>query len=139
MSKNDFLKQFPKNVVNRGGEIIPIRDELEKRFKETGKVDVSKLNSNEPIEAPTEVDQNPDKYDASEIVTLRIRTETGKRTIIVKLLRTDNMETLYGFVEPYVEFSDKPFVLRSKFPNKAFKINEDENLQELGLAPNYAL
>ena len=62
MSKNEFLKQFPKNVVNRGGNIIPIREELEKRFKETGKIDVEKLNSNEPIEAPTEVEQNPDKY-----------------------------------------------------------------------------
>lgn len=92
MSKNEFLKQFPEKVVNRGGNIIPIREELEKRFKETGKIDVSKLNSNEPIEAPTEVSINPDKYEASQLVTLRIRTESGKRTIIVKLLRTDKMD-----------------------------------------------
>jgi hypothetical protein len=34
---------------------VPIREELEKRFKETGKIDVSKLNSNEPIEIPTAI------------------------------------------------------------------------------------
>jgi len=55
MSKEEYLKQFPKNVIDKGN-IIPIREELEKRFKETGKIDVSKLNPNEPIEAPTEVD-----------------------------------------------------------------------------------
>ena len=138
MSKDEFLKQFPKNVVNRGGNLVPIREELEKRFKETGKIDVSKLNSNEPIEAATEVDQNPGKYEASQIVTLRIRTETGKRTIIVKLLRTDNMQLLYDFVTPYIE-SDAPYVLRSKFPNRAYTQNEEGTLQDLGLAPNYAL
>ena len=62
MSKDEFLKQFPDKVINKGGQIIPIREELEKKFKETGKIDVSKLNSNEPIEAPTEVSINPDKY-----------------------------------------------------------------------------
>jgi hypothetical protein len=34
MSKDEFLKQFPKNVI-KNGNIIPIREELEKRFRET--------------------------------------------------------------------------------------------------------
>lgn len=55
MSKQEFLKQFPKNVINKGGNIIPIREELEKRFMETGKIDTEKLNSNEPIVAQTQV------------------------------------------------------------------------------------
>lgn len=125
--------------MNKGGNIVSVRAELEKKFKETGKIDVSKLNSSEPIEAPTEVCLNPEKYKEGEIVTLRIRTETGKRTVIVKLLRTDKMDSLYDFVSPYAEFDDKPFVIRSKFPNKAFEINEQKNLEELGLAPNCAL
>lgn len=64
MSKQEFLKQFPEKVINKGGNIVPIREELEKRFKETGKIDVTKLNSNEPIDAPTEVSINPEKYDS---------------------------------------------------------------------------
>jgi len=39
----------------KGGNIIPIREELEKKFAETGKIDVSKLNSNEPIVVETHV------------------------------------------------------------------------------------
>jgi len=49
MDKKDFLKQFPKNIV-KDGKIIPIRDEFEKKFRETHKIEEQKLNSNEPIE-----------------------------------------------------------------------------------------
>jgi len=49
------LNKFPKQVI-KDGNIIPIREELEKKFQETGGViDVNKLNSNEPIEAETHV------------------------------------------------------------------------------------
>ena len=138
MSKDEFLKQFPKNVISKG-EIVPIREELEQKFKKTGKIDVSKLNNNEPIEAPTDIALNPENYNSSDIVTLRIRTETGKRTIIVKLLKTDKMSLLYDYVSPYIEFDDKPYELRSKFPNKAYEENEVKNMQDLGLAPSSAL
>jgi len=49
------LNKFPKQVI-KDGNIIPIREELEKKFQETGGViDVNKLNSNEPIEVETHV------------------------------------------------------------------------------------
>ena len=119
---------------------MPIREELEKKFKETGQVDVSKLNSNEPIEAYTHVSsQDESAFDPSQIVTLRIRTETGKRTVIVKLLRSDQMSELYEAIEPYVEFNDKKFELRSKFPNRAYSKSDSATLEELGLAPSSAL
>jgi len=126
-------------VISKGN-IVPIREELEKRFKETGKIDTSKLNSNEPIEAPTDVAiDETNKYTPDQIVTLRVRTETGARTIIVKLLRTDKVDLLYDYVSPYVEFSDKPYELRSKFPNKAYDEHGQKTLEELGLAPSSAL
>jgi len=34
----------------KDGKIIPIWEEFEKWFKETQKLDIQKLNSNEPIE-----------------------------------------------------------------------------------------
>ena len=139
MSKDEYLKQFPKNVISKG-EIVPIREELERRFQETGKIDTSKLNKNEPIEAPTVValdEQN--KYTADQIVTLRVRTETGQRTVLVKLLRSDKMDKVYEFVMPYVEFPNKKCELRSKFPNRAYEENDSKTLEELGLAPGSAL
>mmetsp|Transcript_16067 Transcript_16067/g.27113 ORF Transcript_16067/g.27113 Transcript_16067/m.27113 type:complete len:145 (-) Transcript_16067:17-451(-) len=139
MSKKEFLDQFPKHVVNKGGNLIPIREELEKKFKETGQVDLSKLNSNDPIEAPTEVSLHEAKFDKAEVVTLRVRTETGKRTIIVKLLRSDKIAKLYESVQPYIEFDEKQFYLRTKFPNRAYEKSESASLQELGLAPSSAM
>lgn len=35
---------------------MPIREELEKKFKETGKIDINKLNTKEPIQVPTDVE-----------------------------------------------------------------------------------
>lgn len=83
LSKEEFLSQFPKSVV-KNGNVIPIREELEKRFRDTQELDVNKLNSNEPIIVPTEVSKNEAQH--AQVVTLRIRTETGKRNLIVKLL-----------------------------------------------------
>ena len=136
MSKKEFLDQFPKNVVSKGN-LVPIREELEKRFQETGKIEVEKLNSNEPIEAPTPVVAGA--YSESEVVTLRIRTETGKRTVLVKLLRSDKMQQVYDYVHPYVESAEKPYEIRSKFPNRAYARQESKTLEELGLAPSCAL
>jgi len=48
MTKQEFLNQFPNQVI-KDGNIIPIREELEKKFRETNQIDVNKLNSNEPI------------------------------------------------------------------------------------------
>ena len=71
------------------GKIIPIREELEKKFQQTQQLDVNKLNSNEPIEIETPVTKNPSAYSQGEIVSLRVRTETGKLNLIVKLTCTD--------------------------------------------------
>lgn len=128
MSKKEFLNQFPKNVVSKGN-IVPIREELEKRFKETGKIDVDKLNSNEPIEAPTAASLDPSSYPETDIVTLRIRTETGKRTVLVKLHKEATMKEVYEHVHPYVEFPDKPYQIRSKFPNKAYSKDDLKTLE----------
>jgi hypothetical protein len=125
--------------VNKGGNLIPIREELEKKFQETGKLDLSKLNSNDPIEIPTIVSQKEGEFKSEDIVTLRIRTETGKRTLIVKLIKTDKIGRVYELVKPYVEFEDRKFELRTKFPNRGFERGETKDLGELKLAPSSAL
>jgi hypothetical protein len=116
----------------KNGKAIPIRDELEKQFKKTGKIDTSKLNSNEPIEIDPDFDVAA--TETTDIVNLRIRTETGKRNIILKLLISDKMSKVYDLVTPYSE-GDK-FELRTNFPNKAYALNETKNLKECGLAPS---
>jgi hypothetical protein len=132
------LISVPKKEV----DLAPIRDELEKKFRETnGHIDLSKLNTNEPIIVDTEVSRKEAEYAASDIVTLRIRSETGKLTLIVKLTVSDKMSIVYKAVRPYIEnreYANK-FVVRTNFPNKAYDELDPRNLKELGLAPSCAL
>lgn len=72
-------------------------------------------------------------------MTLRVRTETGKRTLIVKLLPNDKMAAVYIAVRPYMESKSKRFELRTNFPNRSYLESDTKNLKELGLAPSCAL
>jgi hypothetical protein len=49
------------------------------------------LNSNEPIQIETHVIKNEQQLNSTDIAVLRIRSETGKRTMIVKMLITDKI------------------------------------------------
>ena len=99
---------------------------------------MNKLNSNEPIEVETHV--NPDQVEAGQIVNLRVRTETGKRNVIIKMLATDTIAGVYDYVKPYIESADGSFFeLRTNFPNRAYQKQETKTLKELGLAPSSAL
>ena len=46
---------------------------------------------------------NLEAYSADQIVKMRLRTETGKRNVIVTLLRTDFISLAYEAVGPYIE------------------------------------
>lgn len=136
MSKQEFLNQFPKQVI-KDGNVVPIRAELEKKFKETNVIDTNKLNSHEPIEIETHVNGDTDP---STVVSLRVRTETGKRNVIVKMLTTDTIASVYDYVKNYIEGNDATvFELRTNFPNKSYRKEDTKTLKELGLAPSSAL
>lgn len=136
MSKQEFLNQFPKQIV-KDGNIIPIREELEQKFKETNKIDTNKLNSHEPIEIETHVRADADP---STVVSLRVRTETGKRNVIVKMFATDTIAAVYDYIRNHIEGDDATvFELRTNFPNKAYRKEDPKTLKELGLAPSSAL
>ena len=89
----------------------------------------------------TEVSRNESSFTPAEIVTLRIRTETGKHTLIVKLTIGDKMNSVYKAVRPYIEKREfaQRFVVRTNFPNKVYDEIDPRNLKELGLAPSCAL
>lgn len=100
---------------------------------------MSKLNSNEPIIVPTEVTKNETAYTPSDIVTLRVRTETGKRTLILKFTKLDKVAEIYKAVRPYLENRENKFVIRTNFPNRAYEEGDSRTLKECGMAPSCAL
>ena len=133
MSKKQFLDQFPEKII-KNGEVVKIREDLEKRFGETQTVDVNKLNSNEPIVQKTHVTDGTEG-----VCRLRIRTETGLRQIILTLLPTDTLSVVYKYVKPYIENAGKKFELYTNFPVKGYAESLTGTLKELGLAPSCVL
>ena len=116
------------------------RDALEQKFRETKFVDINKLSSKEPIQVDSHVNA---QTDPSEVVKLRIRTESGKRTIMVNILKTDTIDKVYELIEAFSETGDiTKFELRTNFPKRVFKFGnngEQKTLLQLGLAPTSAL
>lgn len=129
LNKDQFLAQLPENVI-KNGEIIPVREDVAKVFgsEKTGTVKVD-----------THVDQIL-KTDTNfkDFTTLRIKTETGKRNLIILLLFTDTLQTLKKFLDLNRESKGR-YEVRSTFPAKTFDFGDPSSLQELGLVPNYAL
>lgn len=129
LNKEQFLAQLPENVI-KNGEIIPVREDVAKVFgaEKTGTVKVE-----------THVDlmlrNNPDFKD---FTTLRVKTETGKRNLIILMLFTDTLKDLKKVLDPNRE-NKGGFEIRSTFPAKTFDLNSGKTLQELDLVPNYAL
>lgn len=141
MGKQTFLKQFPESVV-KDGVVVPVREEMEKRFKETQKLDTEKLNSNEPIEVQTHVilaENQGTEYAKEDLVTLRIRTENGKRNIILKMLASDTIGQVYDYLEDYKEDKKGQFEVRASFPRVVLERNDPRSLKELGLYPTGVL
>ena len=69
-----------------------------------------------------------------------MRTETGKQTILLKLLATDTISVVYKLVRPYLEGGKGvKFELRTSFPNKSYPEADMKTLKEHGLAPSSAL
>ena len=129
LNKDQFLSQLPENVI-RGGDIISVRE------------DIAKIFGNEKsgtIKVETHVDlllkTNPN---FKEFTTLRIKTETGKRNLIIFMLYTDYLGKLKEFLDANRE-NKAPYELRSTFPAKVFDFSDRKTLVELELVPNFAL
>ncbi len=70
---------------------------MEKKFKETQKLDIEKLNCNEPVELQTDViikENEGEVFAKEDICTLRIRAEgfkIGASSIILKMQVSDTI------------------------------------------------
>jgi phosphomannomutase len=78
--------------------------------------------------------------DPADIVSLRVRTETGKRNVIIRLPGSEPISKVYAYVRPYLEGGkNTKFELRTNFPAKAYPENDPKSLKDHGLAPSSAL
>jgi len=137
LTKEEFLNQLPEKVISQG-KIIPVREEIAKKM---GVLSDPQNALSGIIEIETEIVKQEKKgkiYDSSEITSIKIRSEKGKHTILVKLLCSDKITELYKYADKYSENKGK-YVLRRNFPQEEFPKSEAKTLKELGLFPSAAL
>lgn len=135
-TKEEFLAQFPKHIMKKG-QVIPIREELEKKFDP--KKSLTKFHMN-PVITSEDLEAKVASLPPEEIVTLRVRTERGTHSLILKFSLSDTMSTVYQVLDGYSESGGKgKYEVRSKFPTRAFDRFDPSSLGELGLAPHSAL
>jgi len=71
----------------------------------------------------------------NKITTIRIKTESGKHTLIIKMFYNQHIKDIYDIINNYKE-SKGCVEIKTTFPNKVYKLNNTETLEELGLIPN---
>jgi hypothetical protein len=72
------------------------------------------------------------------MTTLRIKTESGAKTLVVKMSYDDTLEDLRRVIAPYRD-STEECALVSSFPSRTFMWSDSGTLEQLELVPNYAL
>jgi len=120
---------------------------LPKKFDPSKKIDNAVSNPQENpipggvIEVETdftkkEKENKLSDYEKENMTMLKVRSENGKYTLIVKLDADDNIGTLYKLLQKYSE--TKKFDVACNYPPQTFE-NDGTSLKDLGLYPNSAL
>jgi hypothetical protein len=132
LSKEQFLAQLPDSVIKEG-KVIPIKEDLARMLGAETKA------QDGTIEVPTHVDRRLEAGEAElKYTTLRVKSESGKKTWILRLLYSDTIAVLKRLLELQSETRGR-FEVRSTFPARVFDPNDSSTLESLGLVPNYAL
>jgi len=132
LSKEQFLAQLPDSVIKQG-KVIPIKEDLARMLGAEVRA------QDGTIEVPTHVDRRLAAGEAElKYTTLRVKSESGKKTWIVRLLYSDSVAELRRLLEPQSETRGR-FEIRSTFPARVFDPSDSSTLESLGLVPNYAL
>lgn len=72
------------------------------------------------------------------MTTLRLKTENGKKNLIVKMWFGDEFRRILEYIEPHREGRGR-FEIKSTFPAMTFSLDETRTFEALDLVPNYSL
>ncbi|XP_031561474.1 UBX domain-containing protein 11-like [Actinia tenebrosa] len=143
-SMDNFLSRLPQSVI-KGGKIIDVRAGVEETIKGTNGLPSSVVVVNTPAledikSRAEESDKHPDrpKSATSKIATLRIKSETGEKTYILKMSFSDTIADLRKHLDLVRPNEASNYQIKSSFPNKVYS-NLNSTLQECGLVPNATL
>uniref|UniRef100_A0A8C0IRJ9 UBX domain-containing protein 11 n=1 Tax=Chelonoidis abingdonii TaxID=106734 RepID=A0A8C0IRJ9_CHEAB len=129
LSLEQFLNKLPKSLI-REGQVIDIRGPIKETLNEVILVETPSLKAMKERLKADEQGQPP----APNISTLRIKSENGEQTYIVKMLFTETI----GDLRRHLVQAHSPYEIISTFPQRVYADNF-MTLQECGLIPNASL
>jgi len=134
LSKEAFLNELPREVI-KNGKIIPIREGIAQKIGHPSiKTTPDANDQTGVVEIPTSTSEKEKKNtltpeQAKQVITLKIRTESGKRTLTLKVLFTDKISLIYKLIKDFSE--TKNFEIWGGYPPQAYSNDDKASLEDL--------
>ncbi|KAJ7378359.1 UBX domain-containing protein 11 [Desmophyllum pertusum] len=138
-SMDQFLSRLPQSVI-KDGKIIDVRSGVANVIKGAeGQSDVKILDTPALQEIKSRgVDGPRPQSGTTHVSTLRIKSETGEMTYILKMKFTDCIRDVRSHIDAARTKDAPPYDIKTSFPNKVYD-DPGATLQECGLVPNATL
>ncbi|XP_015680416.1 UBX domain-containing protein 11 [Protobothrops mucrosquamatus] len=138
LTMEQFLNKLPKSLV-RDGQVIDIREDLKKTLQgldgaQSHEVVLVETPSLTALRKRLEGKQKTEGP-GTNISTLRIKSEDGEKTYIVKMSFTETIGHLRQHLAQNRGEAVEPFEILSTFPLRVYN-NDAVSLEECGLVPN---
>ncbi|XP_009575199.1 PREDICTED: UBX domain-containing protein 11, partial [Fulmarus glacialis] len=140
VSLEQFVNKLSK-PLKQGGEVISVRGSTRAAQQGSGgvrsrkeiPVETPKLSALERVKRAEEAEAS-----APDVCTLRIKSESGEQTYVVKMLFTDTIGDLRQHLAHARGGDSGSYEIISTFPQRVYTDNS-RSLQECGLIPNASL
>lgn len=138
-SMEQFLSRLPQSVIKEG-KIIDVRSGVASVIKGgAGHSDVKVLDTPALQDIKTRSASGPRPQSGSpQVTTLRIKSESGEMTYILKMKFTDCIADVRSHIDAARPENAPPYDIKTSFPNKVYD-DPTASLQECGLVPNATL
>ncbi|XP_033879933.1 UBX domain-containing protein 11-like [Acipenser ruthenus] len=142
LSVGQFLNKLPKSVIKEG-KVIDIRGAIEQNLQGSSS---SPSPSVILIETPSlvalkerlEVDEKSRPATAKDVSTLRVKSEDGEQTFILKMHFSETIGQLRAYLNQHRGEEQHLYDIVSSFPQQRYS-DDSKTLRECGLVPNATL
>lgn len=139
-SVDQFLSRLPQSVI-KDGKIIDVRSGVENVIKGGERQsDIQVLDTPvlQEIKLRGAETTRPQSAGKTQVSTLRIKSETGEMTYILKMKFTDCIRDVRSHIDAARPKDAPPYEIKTSFPNRVYD-DPIATLQECGLVPNATL
>ncbi|XP_047664701.1 UBX domain-containing protein 11 isoform X2 [Tachysurus fulvidraco] len=137
LSMQQFLNKLPGCVV-KGGNVINIRSSLKHHLQGCDRTESCVLSV---IDTPAlqTLRERPECGEMSEISRLKIKSEDGENTFILKMFFSETIGHLRQYLDAHRGFGEPRYDIISAFPHQCYHSDDNQTLLQCGLTPNAAL